>query len=338
MKSKEGQIKTPIPVKKSWGFCSLWEKKMKGELIMKREKKIINLMILTSLIFFLIPSFSFCISWFEKEKEVPDEYLTKLFAPGFPYESIKVMEDSQARRFIVIKTKDKMEGKTLRGYDDLLLSRGVSIYGTFHYGMFSWQKTVTDYAITITRKVEREPDIIEISESVVRNPEKNEPIVAASAKGKEIRIAIEKDFGKRWKKIVIVPEKEPELKEPTMWRYSGSHLMLIRDWTPITGKGRTLIFVSNDSLKRIYEYYLEKVGQSFIKASEDPFAEEIFSNPRAFSHNPIKISGIRTIGRDFRIRGYDQIPPGKMGSIRIYISQSLDSNLSEFIQIDVGEN
>ena len=90
---------------------------------MEREKKIIELIILIGFIFFLIPPFSFGISWFEKEKEVPGEYLTKLFAPGFPYESIKVMEDSKGRRFIVARARDKIEGKTLREYDDLLLSR-----------------------------------------------------------------------------------------------------------------------------------------------------------------------------------------------------------------------
>ncbi len=200
-------------------------------------KKILIFSISTSFVFLILSTLAFGISWFEKEKEVTDEYLTKLFAPGFPYESIKVMEDSKGRRFIVIRALDKIEKKTLREYDDLLLSRGVNIYGTFHYGIFSWQKTVTDYAITITRKVNREPNAVEISESVVKNLEKNEPIVAASAKGKEIRIAIEKDFGKSWKKIVIIPEKEPELKEPTMWRYPGSHLILVRDWTAITGKG-----------------------------------------------------------------------------------------------------
>jgi hypothetical protein len=311
---------------------------MKGELTMKKERKIIELIILIGFIFLLIPSFSFGISWFEKEKEVKDEYLTKLFAPGFPYESIKVMEDSKGRRFIVIKAREKIEGRFLGEYEDLLLSRGVSIYGRFHYGVFSWQKTVSDYAITITRKVEREAGSVEISESIVKDPEKNEPIVAASAKGKEIRIAIEKDFGKSWKKIVIIPEREPELKEPTMWRYPGSHLILVRDWAQIRGKGRTLTFVSKDSLKRIYEHYLEKVRHSFIKASEDPFAEEIFSNPKAFSHNPIKIFGVRTIGRDFRIRGYDQIPPGKMNRFLIQIYQALDSNLSGFIQIEVSED
>ncbi len=300
-------------------------------------KKAAILLSLMCLLLFGLETLAFGISWFEKEKEVPDEYLTKLFVPGFPYESIKVMEDSKGRRLIVIKAKEKIEGKALREYDDLLLSRGVSIYGAFHYGVFSWNKTVTDYAITITRRVDGEPDTVEISESVVKDPKKNEPVVAASAKGREIRVAIEKDFGKKWKEIEIVPEKESVLKEPTMWRYPGARLKTVRDLSALGGKGRVLTFVSKDPLKRIYEHYLEKLKRSFGKPSEDPFAEEIFANPRAYSHNPIKIFGIRSIGRDFRMRGYDEIPPGKMRKIEIRLCHALDSNLSGFIQIEVGE-
>lgn len=211
---------------------------MKGELTMKKEKKIIKLIALINFIFFLIPSFSFGISWFEKEKEVRDEYLTKLFTPEFPYETIKAVEDSKGRRFIVIRTKEKISGKALSEYDDLLLSRGVNIYGAFHYGMFSWQqRTVTDYAITITRKVEGEADTVEISESVVKDPKKQEPIVAASAKGKEIRIAIEQDFGKKWRKIKIIPDKEPDVPEPKIGRYPGSKLRYAHNWPASQGGG-----------------------------------------------------------------------------------------------------
>ena len=123
-----------------------------------------------------------------------------------------------------------------------------------------------------------------------------------------------------------------------MWRYPGSRLILIQDLAAIKGKGRDLTFVSKDPLKRIYEYYLGKVKQAFLKAYKDPFAEEIFSNPRAFSHNPIKIFGIRTIGRDLRIDGYHKIPPEKIDYIKIRILQSLNSNLSGFVQIEVGED
>ena len=292
------------------------------------------MIILIGFIFLLIPSFSFGISWFEKEKEVKDEYLTKLFAPDFPYESIKIVEDSKGRGFIVIKAREKIEGRFLREYEDLLLSRGVSIYGRFHYGVFSWQKTVTDYAITITRKVEGEAGSVEISESIVKNPEKNEPTVAASAKSKEIRIAIEKDFAKRWKKIKIIPDKEREAPEPKIGRYPGSKL---REMINLPSGDKSWVYVSKDSLKRIYDFYEAKLLDSFIKVYETILAREIVRDPKAYSHNPIKIFEIRTIGRVFSIAGYNHVPREKWNSIEIKWQQSLDPNLSNFIQIEINE-
>jgi hypothetical protein len=307
---------------------------MKGELTMKREKKMRELIILFGFIFFLIPSSSFGISWFEKEKEVKDEFLTKLFAPDFPHESIKVMEDSKARKFIVVRTKEKLAGGTLREYNNLLLSRGVNIYGTFHYGMFSWQgRTVSDYAITLTKKVEGDPNSVEISESVVKDPKKNEPIVAATAKGKEIRIAIEKDFGKKWKKIKIIPDREPNEPDPKIGRYPGSRLFKVN----VYGEARIPVFVSKDSLEQVYYYYEEKVKKSFETVYDFPFAREMFENPRAYSHSSIEVLGIKTIGRDFWIRGYNKSIPTKWSSVEIKGYQSLDPNLSKFIQITIFE-
>ena len=296
---------------------------------MKREKKIRELIILIGFIFFLIPSFSFGISWFEKEKEIPDEYLTKLFAPDFPYESIKVVDDSKGRRSIVIKAKEKILPNTLSRYDDLLLSRGVSIYGTFHYGVFSWQKTVTEYAITITRKVEGEPNTVEISESVVKDPEKQEPIVAASAKGKEIRIAIEQDFGQKWKKIRIIPEKEPVAPEPKIGRYPGFKLTYYRT--------KRWVFVSKDALKHVYDYYETKIRKSFMKTYGFPFAKEMFENPKAYSHSPIEVFGIKTMGRELWIRGYNQTPGQEWNYIEIKGYQSLDKDLHSYIQMEIVE-
>jgi hypothetical protein len=308
--------------------------RIKEGLTMKGEKKIRESIILVGFIFFLIPSFSFGISWFEKEKEVADEYLTKLFAPEFPYESIKVVEDSKARRFIVIKTKEKIAGGALREYNNLLLSRGVNIYGTFHYGMFSWQKrTTSDYAITLTRKVKGEPDSVEISKSVVKDPVRNEPIVAATAKGKEIRIAIEKDFGKGWREIRIIPDKELKEPEPKIGRYPGSRLFKVN----VYGEARIPVFVSKDSLEQVYYYYEEKVKKSFETVYDFPFAHEMFENPRAYSHNSIEVFGIKTIGRDFWIRGRNHPVGEKWNSVEIKGYQSLDPNLSKFIQIAIFE-
>jgi hypothetical protein len=243
------------------------------------------------------------------------------------------MEDSNGRRFIVIRTKEKIAGGTLREYNNLLLSRGVNIHGTFHYGMFSWQKTVTDYAITTTRKVKGEPDSVEISESVVKDPKKNEPIVAASAKGKEIRIAIEKDFGKRWSKIRIIPDIEPKEPEPKIGRYPGSKLFKLF----IYGEARVPVYVSKDSLEQVYYYYEQKVKKSFETVYDFPFAQKMFENPRAYSHNSIEVFGIKTIGRDFWIRGRNHPVGEKWNSLEIKGYQSLDPNLSEFIQITIFE-
>jgi hypothetical protein len=311
---------------------------MKGELTMKRRKKIMELIILIHFIFLFTPQLSFGFLWFEKEKEVKDENLIKMFTPEFPYESIKVVEDSKGRRFIVIRAKENISPRTLNQYDALLLSRGVSIYGTFHYGMFSWNKTVSDYAITISRKVEGEPDTVEISESVVKDPKKNEPIVAASAKGKEIRIAIERDSGKKWKRIKIIPDKEPDAIEPKIGRYPGSKLRYAHNWPANQGSGWLLTYVSKDSLKKIYDFYETKVKQSFIKAYGDPFRKEMFEDPKAHSHNPIKVFGIKTTGRIFWIHGFNHIPGQEWNSIEIRGHQSLDPNLTEFVQIEIRED
>lgn len=266
-----------------------------------------------------------------KGKEIKDPYLEQLFAPEFPYESIKVMEDLKGRRFILIRSKELISGKVLNDYEKHLVRRGVSIYGTFHYGLFSWDKTVTDYAITITRKVKGEPDTIEISESTVKDPKKNESVVAASGKDREIKIAIEKDFGKRWKKIRIIPDKEQEAPEPRIGRYPGSKL--------IDSNGKWYwVYVSKDSLKKNYYFYEEKITKSFKKVFEIMLARKMVSNPELYSHNPIKVFGIKTIGRIFSIAGYENIMNKEWDFTEVRWQQSIDPNISDFIHIQIKES
>jgi len=318
-------------------------------------RKIITFSFLFSLICLSFSTLACDISWFEKEKEVKDEYLKKLFLPNIPYESVKVMEDNIGRRFIVIKTKEKITNKMLNEYNDLLLSRGVNIYGTFHYGVFSWQKTVTDFAITITRKIEGEPDTIEISESVVKDPIKKEPIVAASAKGKEIRIAIESDFGKTWKKIKIISDKEPAVPEPKIGRYPGAKLKEVSSY----GRGRMLVYVSKDSLKEIVNYFEKKLKKIYKKVSipqkkeellkiyeeyekiKKPYRyayslEERIENPKLYAH-PLKIFGIRTISQRFDLEGSLETSTEYYFS-EVILKRSIDPNLINYIEIEIREN
>jgi hypothetical protein len=65
---------------------------------------------------------------------------------------------------------------------------------------------------------------VEISESLVLDPEKKDPIAAVAISGKEIRIAIETALGRRWKKVEIIPEKELDYPEPQIGRYPGAKL------------------------------------------------------------------------------------------------------------------
>lgn len=302
-----------------------------------RMRKIITFSFLFGLIFLSFSTLACGISWFEKEKEVKDEYLKKLFTPNIPYESVKVMEDNIGRKFIVIKTKEKISNKMLNEYNDILLSRGVNIYGTFHYGVFSWQKTVTDFAITITRKIEGEPDTIEASVSVVKDPIKKEPVVAASAKGKEIRIAVEKDFGKKWKRIKIIPDKEPDVPEPKIGRYPGSKLRYTHKWPASKGRRTMWIYVSKDSFKEITYYYERQVIQAYQKVTT-PLAlrrtTEKFENPNAYAH-PLEIFEIKTVGQ--KIDFFGHMPFRGEGTVDITLRRSIDPNLRGYIEIEIWE-
>jgi hypothetical protein len=320
-----------------------------------RVRKIITFNVLSVFVFILLLTSGCSASRFSKEKEVKDEYLQKLFTPNIPYGSVKVVEDNIGRRFIVIRTKEKINNRMLNEYSDLLLSRGVNIYGTYYYGVFSWQKTVTDFAITITRKVKGEPDTIEISESVVKDPIKKEPIAAASAKGKEIRIAIESDFGKTWKKIKIISDKEPAVPEPKIGRYPGAKLREAHTWSANQGGGRLLVYVSKSSFKDIAYFYDKGVKEMYVDVFT-PFtiysakgrekereeiegtkkAMEQIENPKLYAH-PLKVFGIKTISQRFDINGR-RSTPSKFDSTEVILKRSIDPNLINYIEIEIKEN
>ena len=264
--------------------------------------------------------------WFEKEKEIQDEYLTKLFTPDFPHEYVKVVESEKGQRFIIVKARQKIDKDLLGKYYYYLLSRGVNIYGSFHYGVFSWQKTVSDFAITITRKVEGEPDTIEASESVVKDPKTGRPIVAATADGKEFRFAITNDLGKKWKKINLFPEKEPKEPFTRVGRYPGARLREVRG-------GSWLFFTSKDSFRDVAYYYEKKINENYSKTfSPLEFKDEVeqFEKPRQFSRT-LKVFGIRTIAQRVIFQGYNL--PNYSEAITLEIYRSLDPNLKDYIEI-----
>lgn len=270
------------------------------------------------------------LSWFEKEKEIQDDYLTQLFAPDFPHEYVKVVENVKGQRFIVVRSKRKIDKELVGKYYYYLLSRGVNIYGSFHYGVFSWQKTVSDFAVTITRKVEGEPDTIEASESIVKDPKTGRPIVAATADGKEFRFAITNDLGKKWKKINLFPEKEPKEPFTRVGRYPGARLREVRG-------GSWLFFTSKDSFKDVAYYYEKKLKEKYsytFSTLEFQGVEERFYNFKK-NVNPEKVFGIKTMAQEIRLQGSS--PYEGKGSTKIYIYRALDPNLINYIEVFIVE-
>lgn len=295
------------------------------------KMKKISVLLISLFVFILCSTISYGF-WGIGEKEVNDPYLVGLFTPNFPYKSVKIVQVSPRTRCIVIKAKEKITEEVGRKYNDLLLSRGVDIYGTFYYGFFSWQKSVTDYAITITRKVKGEPDTIEMSTSTVRNS-KGEPIVAVSISGKEIRIQVENYFGKIWHKVVIVPKKEIKAPDSKIGRYPGSKLIYAENWPY---KGRTLRYVSKDSLKDISLYFYKKAKEIYEDAGPDPLKDPIFtSNPDYLTD--ITPFGIKCMGKFIYINA--SIAKEKpLPFINIRLTKSMDANLSQYVQIEIDED
>ena len=145
-------------------------------------------------------------------KEIKDPYLEQLFAPEFPYESIKVIETKEGKRYVVIRAKGKVTDKKRIEYEDKTLhNRGIVIFESGSprtnellisemrlYRVASEMPYVVEYSEVEGDSLEREPGV----ESVVRN------------EGKYLIIRVNKNFGKVFKRVEIYPEKETKCPEP----------------------------------------------------------------------------------------------------------------------------
>lgn len=297
-------------------------------------------------------SASACAIWpfEEKETEVRDDYLVKLFAPDIPHESVKVVEDSKGNRFIVVRFKEKIKDiQNTYNYNGVLLKRGVNVYGTYHHGAFSWQSHVTDYAITITRKVEGEPDTVEVSESMVTDPETGQPIVAASISGKEVRFAIESSFGNKWRKIRILPENDmqvrgTDLTSPDFPRYPGAVRAAFMEYffedaykhrkkipKYVKEYGYWTIYVVKAPIKDVAMFYYKELKKEYPETAYGSlYWEEQIANPSK-AHYAVKVFGVKTVGLYVIVEGYTKKPPYRSTNIRL--KQSNDPNLSDYTQI-----
>jgi len=232
--------------------------------LMKRRKKGTTLMILSFIILtFLLNGKSHAGlfgGYVPEGKEIKDPYLEKLFAPEFPYDSIKVIETKEGKRYVIVKAKERVNDKKRVDYEDKTLrNRGIVIFESGSprtnilliseirlYRVVSQTPYVVEYSEAKADSLEREPGV----ESVVRN------------QGKYLMVLINKNFGKTFKKVEIYPEKETNCPEPPFVRKYPS----AKSISCIGGnKGILFLYVTKDKAEDIYNYYRDRLKAHYRK-------------------------------------------------------------------------
>jgi hypothetical protein len=187
-------------------------------------------------------------------KEVKDPYIEKLFAPEFPYESIKVIETKEEKRYVVVKAKEKVTEKIRLNYEkNTLRNRGIVVFR-------SGNPRTNDLLISemrLYRVVSKIPYIVEYSEvkgDVLERDRKVESVVRNQ--GKYLIVLINKNFGKVFKKVELYPEKEVECSDPPfVGKYPSA-----KSISCIGGnKGISFLYVTKDKAEDIYSYYRDRL-------------------------------------------------------------------------------
>ena len=202
-------------------------------------------------------------------KEIKDPYLEKLFAPEFPYESIKVIETKEGKRYVIVKAKEKVNDKKRVDYEyKTLRNRGTVIFESGSprtnellisemrlYRVASENPYVAEYSEVKGDSLKREPGV----ESVVRN------------QVKYLIIRINKNFGKVFKKVEIYPEEETKCPEPPfVGKYPNSKCISCIE----KNKWISFLYVTRIKAEDVYNYYrdrlkahYEKIGFNFPERS-----------------------------------------------------------------------
>lgn len=200
-------------------------------------------------------------------KEIKDPYLEQLFAPEFPYESVKVIETKEGKRYVVIKAKQKISEKMEKGYQEKTLrNRNIAIYRAIS----PHSSAVLIAKIRLSRKVSDKPYVIEYCEANPRERTWEQDI--AWKDGRYFVLWVDKDFGKKFERLVIYPEKEINCTiPPHVGKYPNSLTLgcykqtFIKEAYPYKKGDSRIVFVyiSKDDPKKIYTFYKDKLLKHF---------------------------------------------------------------------------
>ena len=201
-------------------------------------------------------------------KEIKDPYLEKLFAPEYPYEWVKVIDTKEGKRYVVIRAKQKIMKEMEDQYQEKTLrERNIAIY---RYRSPRDNELISTN-IRLSRKVSDKPYVIEYSEAGPWASREKEKDIAWRA-GKYFVLWIDHEFGKKFKRLTIYPDKEATCPEPPfVGKYPNSISLGCTKQTFITDsypyeKGQSRIkftYVSKDNPEKIYNFYKDKLQEHF---------------------------------------------------------------------------
>jgi hypothetical protein len=203
-----------------------------------------------------------------KGKEIRDPYLEKLFAPELPYESIKIIETPEGKRYVVIKTKERLTGEKRIDYEkNTLRKRGIVVYRS---GSPRTDRLLVS-EMRLYRVVSEEPYVVEYSEVIgKRLEEKDEVESVVIDEGKHLIVLINKEFGKVFKRVEIYPKEETKcLEPPFVGKYPNARSI------SCTGgeKGVLFVYVTKDKGQQVYDHYKDRLKAHYKKVGFN-FPEE----------------------------------------------------------------
>ena len=187
-----------------------------------------------------------------KGKEIDDRYIAELFAPEFPYESIKVIETPQGKRYVIIKAKKSIDDDTQEKYRfRTLASRNIVDYGSGS----EHTETLLVSELTMYRFPSEKPYVVEYCQ-VEGQPLSDKPWAPVEDvlrfDGKYIVILVNKDFGRVFKRVVLYPEEDAGCPEPPfVGKYPNSkNLACFKENDRIT-----FVYATPDDKKAVFDYY-----------------------------------------------------------------------------------
>jgi len=203
-----------------------------------------------------------------KGKEIKDSYLEQLFAPEFPYESIKILDTEDGKRYVVIKATKKVTGERRIDYEkNTLRNRGIVVYRA---GSPRTDRLLIS-EMRLYRVVSEVPYVVEYCEVIGKQLEgKNEVESVVRDEGRYLIVLINKDFGKVFKRVEIYPEKETPCPEPPfVGKYPNARSISCSGGD----KGITFVYVTKDNGQQVYDYYKDRL-KSHYKAVGFNFPEK----------------------------------------------------------------